>query len=150
MRLVFTKRAGRNDELAIHGPDGAPQVISCPKQGIIPHDLVHYAVESVLHHRGFLSLVADGRTLAFTTTGGESEETAERLVEVFQAEMWGSRVADADLLDTYVHACACRGHSAFPLAIAEVSAIRARLDDLTSRWERVRLNGSLSLDFRPA
>jgi len=53
----------------------------------IPHDMVHYAVESVLTHRGFLGLVGDGQGAGFTTTGGDSEEAIERLVESFQAEM---------------------------------------------------------------
>ncbi|PPU04588.1 hypothetical protein XacyCFBP1159_22365 [Xanthomonas arboricola pv. corylina] len=44
---------------------GKPQIrdgllaesIDCPKQGIIPHDMVHYAVESTLHKRGFICRV---------------------------------------------------------------------------------------------
>jgi hypothetical protein len=147
MRLIFTKRSGKHDELAIERDDGRSETLSCPKQGIIPHDMVHFAVESVLSHRGFLGLVADGQAAAFTTAGGDSEEAIERLVEGFQAEMWGGRVSATDLLDTYEQACGDRGHAAVPISLADVDAIRTRLDQLSADWLAVPLNGSLALDM---
>jgi hypothetical protein len=147
MRLIFTKRGGKHDELVIERDDRDPETLSCPKQGIIPHDMVHYAVESSLSHRGFLGLVADGQAAAFATAGGDSEEAIERLVEVFQAEMWGGRVAATDLLATYEQACGDRGHAAVPISPADVDAIRIRLDQLTADWSAVPLNESLTLDM---
>ena len=147
MRLIFTKRGGKHDELAILRDDRAPETLSCPKQGIIPHDMVHYAVESALSHRGFLGLVADGQAAGFATAGGDSEEAIERLVEVFQAEMWGGRVSATDLLATYEQACGDRGHAIAPILPADVDAIRARLDQLSADWSAVPLNGSLTLDM---
>ena len=147
MQLTFTKRGGKHDELVIERSGGPPETISCPKQGIIPHDMVHYAVESTLAHRGFLSLVADGQAAAFATGGGNAEEAVERLVECFQAEMWGGRVPADELLATYEQASDARGHPAAPVSIADVEEIRARLDDLTARWAAVPLNASLILEL---
>jgi hypothetical protein len=78
MRLTFTKRGGKYDDLLIERPFGPSEAIRCPKQGIIPHDMVQYAVESTLAHRGFLALVADGKAARFATAGGDSEEAIER------------------------------------------------------------------------
>ena len=147
MRLTFTKRAGKHDDLMIDRPGRAAETIDCPKQGIIPHDMVHYAVESILVHRGFLSLVADGSAAGFATAGGEREEAIERLVETFQAELWGGRVDAADLIATYQHACDARSHAAVPIGLADIGSIRERLDDLTARWNAVPLNGSLTVEF---
>jgi hypothetical protein len=147
MRLTFTKRGGKYDDLLIERPGLSAEKISCPKQGIIPHDMVHYAVESTLAHRGFLSLVADGQAAAFTTTGGSAEEAVERLVESFQAEMWGGRVSAEDLIATYEHACEARGHPAARVSADDVKSIRARLDDLTARWAEVPVNGSLTVEL---
>ena len=147
MRLAFTKRSGKHDDLVIERPRQPPEAISCPKQGIIPHDMVHYAVESRLAHRGFLSLVAEGQAASFATTGGDAEEAIERLVETFQAEMWGGRVPAADLLATYEHACDARGHAAVPVSAADVNAIRARLDELTAEWTAVPVNGTLTVEL---
>jgi len=147
MRLTFTKRDGKHDDLLIERADQPAERISCPKQGILPHDMVHYAVESTLGHRGFLSLVSDGRPADFGTSGADTEEAIERLVESFQAEMWGGRVSAEDLLAAYELACAARGHASAPITVAEVEGIRARLDDLTAQWVAVPVNGSLALDF---
>ena len=147
MRLTFTKRRGKTDDLAIRrdGADEGVETITCPKQGIIPHDMVHYAVESVLCHRGFLSRVAAGDAMAYTMRGDDAGEAVERLVETFQAEMWGGRVPVADLLATYAHACAARGHAVAPVSPDDIAAIRACLDDLTARWAAVPVGGALDL-----
>lgn len=150
MQLTFTKRAGKHDDLTIAHPGREPERIACPKQGILPHDMIHYAVEHTLAHRGFLSMAANTPATAMTMRGGDSEEAVERLVETFQAEMWGGRVPAADLLATYAHACEARGHPAAPVTPDDVAAVRARLDALTARWEAVPVNGSLVLDFAPA
>ncbi|MCL6728982.1 hypothetical protein [Sphingomonas hankyongi] len=147
MRLTFTKRGGKYDALLIERPDGSSETVDCPKQGIIPHDMVHYGVESILAHRGFLSLVAGGQAPDFGTSGGDAEESVERLVESFQAEMWGGRVPAEELLATYEHACDARGHSAVPVSVGDVQAIRARLDDLTAQWNAVPMNGSLTFEL---
>ncbi len=147
MRLTFTKRAGKHDDLLVERPGQAPATLTCPKQGIIPHDMVHYAVETTLAHHGFLTLVAEGEPAAFTTMGGDAEEAVERLVEVFQAEMWGGRVPAAEVIATYEHACVARGHAATPISEADVIAIRATLDTLTQQWADIPVHGSLVLDF---
>src|SRR6476620_11656130 len=98
MRLIFTKRDGKYDDLVI-------------ERAGRPHDMIHYAVESTLARSGFLSLVAQGQAAAFATEGSDPEKAIERLVENFQAEMWGGRVAAEDLIASYEHACDAHGHS---------------------------------------
>jgi hypothetical protein len=147
MRLTFTKRSGKHDDLMFERPGQPAETIQCPKQGIIPHDMVHYAVERILDHHGFLSLVAEGKGADFATSGGDSEEAIERLVETFQAEMWGERVPAADLLAVYGHACDARGHEAMLVSAADVEAIRSLLDELTDKWAKVPLNASLAVEL---
>ena len=147
MKLTFTKRDGKYDDLVITRADGGTESMQCPKQRIIPHDMVHYAVESVLAHRGFLALVAGGERLAFETTGGESEEAIERLVEAFQAEMWGARVSAAELRDAYALGCEARAHAALPVSDEDIEAIRAKLDALTAAWDQVPIGGDLVLEL---
>lgn len=145
MDLTFVKRSGKYDELTISPADGTTERIACPKQGIIPHDMIHVAVESVLAHRGFLTLVAQGQAVGFDTGGAQEDHAVERLVEVFQAEMWGGRVPVADLIATYEHACAARGHDAATISAEDVAAIRARLDELTGQWADVPIDGGLTV-----
>jgi len=147
MKLTFTKRDGKYDDLLIERSTGRDETIRCPKQGIIPHDMVHFAVESTLVHRGFLTLVADGNAAAFATKGGESEEAIERLVETFQAEMWGGRVPGSDLLATYEHACDAHGHTAVDVTAEDIERIRAAIDALTDEWNNLPINGTLVVEL---
>jgi hypothetical protein len=147
MRLTFKKRDGKYDDLSIARDGQSTETIACPKQGIIPHDMIHYAVESVLVERGFLSLVADGQAAGFRVMGESASEAVERLVETFQAEMWGGRVRVEELLDVYEHACGERGHAAAPVSPSDVSLIRTRIDELTSQWAALPVGGSLTLAF---
>jgi hypothetical protein len=91
IRLAFTKRAGRDDLLVITHPDGRCEEIANPKQRIVPHDMVHYAVENVVSARGFLGRVAAGETAGFEMAGSAESDGVERLVEVFQGD--GCRAA---------------------------------------------------------
>ena len=58
--LRFTKGGGKTDLMEVIREDGSAERVDCPKQGIIPHDMVHFAVEDVLHVRGFIGRVAEG------------------------------------------------------------------------------------------
>lgn len=145
MRLSFTKQAGKHDSLLIEREGGPPLRLTAPKQGIIPHEMVHYAVESVLVGRGFLNIIADGAEPTFATGGGAAEEAAERLVEVFQAELWGGAVPVEELLATYHHACAARGHAAVPVSADDIAAIRARLAELGTAWAATAVGETLTL-----
>jgi hypothetical protein len=147
MELNFVKRSGRRDELTIVRNGKVAETMACPKQGIIPHDMVHYAVESALIHRGFLSLVKEGQAANYATSGEHGEEAVERLVEAFQAEMWGGRVAATDLIATYEHACDARGHRSTPVSTADVGAIRSRIDELTLQWTALPVDGAMTVCF---
>lgn len=148
MRLTFIKRAGKYDELVIERDGHALPPISCPKQGIIPHDMIHYAIETTLGARGFLGLIAGGKDAAFTTRGGHQEEAIERLVEVLQAEMWSDRIeATAELIDAFEHACEAHHHPSLPLSVDDIGAVRKRLGELSSEWSSLSENRALTFDM---
>ncbi|KPF58619.1 hypothetical protein IP88_16430 [alpha proteobacterium AAP81b] len=149
MRLTFTKLPGKYDRLDIVTIAGARPPVQCPKQGIIPHDMVHYAVEAEVAARGFLGAVADGAEAGFGDGDFDGEAGGvERLVETVQAEAWsGSVYHDDAFLDLYRVTCEARGDA--PLAIdgALLAAIRARLAELTACWAAVPVGGSLTLEL---
>lgn len=145
MRLHFSKGAGKYDTLRIEREGLPGETVQCPKQGIIPHDMIHYAVESVVPHRGFLSLLKEGQPVGFAMEADGSARAVERLVEAFQAEMWGGRVPAADLLAVYVHACG--DEDAPAVSVAEVEAIRERIDALSEEWARVPVAGGMTVVF---
>ncbi len=88
MQLIFTKGSGKHDMMDVILNGVLAESIACPKQGIIPHDMVHYAVESTLHKRGFIGRILDGEATSFRMATESESDGVERLVEVFQADGW--------------------------------------------------------------
>ncbi len=150
MRLTFTKRAGKCDDLLIERDDSSTELIPCPKQGIIPHDMVHYAVEKIMSRRGFLAKIATGEAVQFRMAFEDDAEAIERLVETIQAELWSGRVSPAEVLALYQRACAARSHACFPVSEAEIELVQHEVDALTAAWDAVPLQGSLTLSLNQA
>lgn len=146
MNLVFTKGAGKYDRLEVIRPDRPAEVIECPKQGIIPHDMVHYAVEHTLAARGFLHRVKDGEAASFQMQAADHSDAVERLVEVFQGDQWsGGSSAPAEMIDLYRVTCAARGCSMLPVDQASIASIRALIAELARNWQALPVGQSMCL-----
>ena len=68
MKLIAEKagKADRYDNLRYVRADGSESRSPMPRQGTLPHDLIHYVVESTLPLKfGFMSLVARGADALF-------------------------------------------------------------------------------------
>lgn len=149
MKLTFIKGSGKYDRLDIVASDGPRAPIDCPKQGIIPHDMVHFAVEAEVTTPGFLSLVAAGSDGGFRTgIDNRMAQSVERLVEMFQGEGWsGGPMPDADFIALYRVTCEERGDAPLPITGETTAAIRTRIADLTARWAAVPVGGQLLLEL---
>ncbi|MFO1516919.1 MAG: hypothetical protein U1F22_08345 [Lysobacterales bacterium] len=146
MKLIFTKGAGKYDLMDVQRDDGSFEQVACPKQGIIPHDMVHYAVEHTLQARGFLARVGEGESADFRMTAQAESDAVERLVEVFQGDAWsGGGSSAADLLAMYQVTCRARECPQLPLGAAEVEAVRSVIRALGERWQAVAVGEALEL-----
>lgn len=130
-----------------------------PKKGPFPHDAVHYAVERHLGlRRGFWGLVAEGihpeDIVEMAKAAGHASASraqtpessivellqAERIVECFEADLWGGAAEMETLLETISVACAF-SHVPIPvIQAAEVEAIRGELAKLTAQWATGRID----------
>ncbi|WP_310473825.1 hypothetical protein [Sandarakinorhabdus sp.] len=149
MKLTFTKGAGKFDRLDIVATNGPRPHIECPKQGIIPHDMVHWAVESTAETAGFLHLIADGSDGGFRT--GIEDRTAqsvERLVEMFQGEGWSqTALPDDEFIALYATTCDERGDTPLAVTGALLTAIRARMAEVSAQWAAVPVGGKMVLEL---
>lgn len=146
MKLVFTKGSGKFDTLDLLRPGAAPERVDCPKQRIIPHDMVHYAVEHTLATRGFLGRVKAGEVAGFQMQGEATSDGVERLVEVVQGDAWsGGQTPAAEVLDLYAVTCSARGCPPLPVGAADIDAVRAAMAALTQAWQAVPVGGRLEL-----
>ena len=148
MQLIFTKGSGKYDQMEVVRDGVAVESIACPKQGIIPHDMVHYGVESTLHKRGFVNRILHGEAASFQMEADAESDGVERLVEVFQADGWsGWTSASTDMLDLYQVTCDARQCAPLALHTDDIEAVRNKLLELSAQWQAVSVGGSLVLDF---
>jgi hypothetical protein len=148
MKLVFTKGSGKYDLMEVVRIDGAVERIDCPKQRIIPHDMVHYAVETTLAKRGFLTRVREGARADFRMTAEAESDGVERLVEVIQGDAWsGGNSNAAEMLELYRITCTERACPMLSVGEEDIDAIRACVSGLTSRWNALAVGQSLSLSM---
>lgn len=149
MILTFTKGSGKFDRLEILAADGPRPAIMCPKQRIIPHDMVHFAVEAEVTAAGFLRRIAAGGDSDFRAgLDDRTAQSVERLVEMFQGEGWSdTALPEADFAALYATTCAERGDTPLPVDNALITAIRARIAELSRQWAVVPVGGSLTLDL---
>lgn len=148
MQLIFTKGTGKHDRMDVVRAGWPVERLDCPKQGIIPHDMVHYAVECTLRKRGFLGRVRDGESASFRMQAQPDSDGVERLVEVFQADGWsGWGSAPKDLLDWYQVTCKARECAPLAIGTEDIESVRHRILELTQQWQSVPLGGSLAVRF---
>ena len=149
MKLSFTKGAGKFDRLVIEVADGPRPAIDCPKQGIIPHDMVHWAVEAEVAATGFLGLIATGGDGGFRLgLEDRAAQSVERLVEMFQGEGWSQTVLpDDEFIALYATTCEDRGDTPLPITAVLLGAIRARIATVSVQWAEVKVGGQLTLEL---
>ncbi len=146
MILNFSKGAGKYDRLEVIRPNRDPELIECPKQRIIPHDMVHYAVEHTLKARGFLTRVKQGEMASFQMQAEDHSDAVERLVEVFQGDEWsGGNAAPAEMIDLYRVTCAARACSMLPVDEDAILAVRRLIASLTKDWLALPVGQTLRL-----
>ena len=148
MELVFTKGSGKFDLMEIFRTGAPPERVDCPKQRIIPHDMIHYAVEHTLEARGFLGRVKAGEAPGFQMKPDGPGDSVERLVEVFQGDAWsGADSSATDIIELYRVTCDARDCPPLPVDETSIDVVRAAIAELTRRWDAIPVGGSLELEL---
>ena len=148
MKLVFTKGSGKFDFMEVFQQDIDAQRVNCPKQRIIPHEMMHYAIEHTLEICGFLGRIKAGENASAQMKAQAESDSVERLVEVFQGDEWSGRVSDAiEMIDMYRVTCDARECTAIALNETAIHAIRNAISELSTRWQNTSVGGELHLEL---
>lgn len=127
---------------------GSVEAVDCPKQRIIPHDMVHYAVEHTLQKRGFLSRVRDGENAEFAMPAESESDGVERLVEVFQGDAWsGGTSSPVEMLGLYEVTCSARKCRPLRVAAADILAVQQYISALEQQWQALAVGQSLAFEL---
>lgn len=160
MKIIASKqsKSDKYDLLRCVRQDGTETATTMPRQGVLPHDLIHYVVESVLRYdHGFLGLVAKGADIGYTMEQthdihnrqiADQAIHAEAIVESLQAQLWSGGFDAQQFLDGLEGACASRGRSVPNFGGLDLhKELYQRAVELGRRWQEVPYYGSLELEM---
>jgi hypothetical protein len=159
MKLSAEKQ-GKNDKLdrlRFIRADHSETECAMPRQGTLPHDLLHYVVESVLpFQHGFLSLVAAGADAGFVmqevhdpanlAVATEAVQV-EAIVEALQTQLWSGAFDREAFLDAARLATSCRDRQPFEFVGIDPEQLYHRAMALLQQWNAVPLYQRMELDF---
>lgn len=171
MKLIAARQArtDKYDELRCVRRDGSATGCAMPRQGILPHDLIHFVVESMLDWRhAFYGMVAAGADMGFAME--QSHELAdcaakraladqaihaEAVVESLQAQLWSAAADpaafdDAMFLEGVRSACEARGRSTPVLPAGAGRRLFDAVLALDARWKALPWFGTLELELPDA
>jgi hypothetical protein len=91
MKLIATKqgKSDKYDTLRCVRLDGTETSVQMPRQGILPHDLIHYVVEHTLgYQNGFLGTVAQGAEIGFAMQQSHDTQRADLTLKLLPPAAW--------------------------------------------------------------
>jgi hypothetical protein len=150
---VGITKGAKADTIDIRRPSGEPVRFTFPKKGPIPHDSVHLFVEQELGlTRAFWGMVADGvnpsdiQEIAKAAGHASAKRAltpdpsivellqAERIVECFEADLWGAP-ADCDTFRSVAEAACSESFVPTPtLDDDRILAIRQQIAGFAKEW----------------
>ena len=159
MKLIARKMdsAGKYDRLRVVRDDGSETGCEMPRQGVLPHDLLHAVAESRLGLRdGFLGLVGKGADIAFAEKNFREYIDPERHFEVAQAEsvveglqtqLWSNEFDFKAFMAGVTGACVMRGAAVPLISESDGQAMFDTALRLNTEWQRVPVKAEYSLPF---
>jgi hypothetical protein len=159
MKLIAVKRSknDRYDTLRCVRRDGSQTSAQMPRQGVLPHDLIHYVVEGALRlDHGFLGLVARGADISFameaahemsTPSTSDQAPQVEALVESLQAQIWAGSFDEAQFDEGVEGACSMRGRPVPDLSALPNGPVQFydEVIRLGQQWAQVPFHGEMTL-----
>lgn len=155
------------DTVEVGGAAAQPLRFTFPKKGPIPHDSVHLIVEQALGlRRGFWGMVADGvdpgQVQEIAKAAGHASAKraqipdrsiveliqAERIVECFEADLWGAP-ADCDTFRSVADAACSESFVPTPaLSDESILTIRDKIADFAKTWIAAPVGTRFDLLYR--
>jgi hypothetical protein len=155
MLITFTRTGKRRYRVSIEGPGLEPLHME-PAPGYddrLPHDAAHFIVENELPIlNGIFGQIAAGGT----AKSFRSEELKKPRKKKRQGEaMANANRADMLLSEYAVYAAQSRweNHDIIPdtkISAADIARIIARFEDFASKWRKVAVGDSVSLEWKPS
>jgi len=167
MKLIAKKLADNDkyDHLSFIRNDGSSSSAQMPRQHILPHDLLHYVVETAMgFESGFLGLIAKGADVQFVMQSAHDKTNpavemqaiqAEAMVEALQTQLWAGAFHTEDFVYGVETACAYRNTPAPDFQRPGMqhdlqASLFQRAQQLNEQWIQLAVSETLELEFNIA
>ena len=159
--LIFKKDSGKTDDLEFWIGNEKLVKIQNPKQGILPHDMVHFAIETYFPFEGFIQLVFAGHEPGkvmdvlhgfapkLSLSYSQTSWVTESLVETMQAALWSRVSSFQDFEYAYLKACEARHIPPPPIQESDFQKCFDYIALLSSKWSELKVGETLELAFVP-
>ena len=146
-KIVFKKTSLKNDNVEYVDSTKCIAQIQNPKQGILPHDLIHAIVESSLNIRGFTDLIFAGEKPEYAMAADGEAWLSESMVEAIQGMLWSGNLNHAQFNDWIKTICEQRKISAIIVNEAQFMHLSQKLIDASKQWVSTPVGGSLEFEI---
>lgn len=159
MKLIARKleQGGKYDHLRVVRDDDSETSCDMPRQGVLPHDLLHAVVESRLQFQdGFLGLVNKGADITFAEKNFRDYidpirhfevAQAESVVEGLQTQLWAGEFDVDAFLAGVSGACAMRKVAVPAMLESDGYLMFAQALQLNAQWQQVSVKAEFVLPF---
>lgn len=147
------------DTLACVRPDGSATSAVLRRQGVLPHEAIHFVIEDRLGwHDALFGHIARGESIEQVTNrlhGRNAQWSkmtqalqSESLVECFETEQWGGASDPATFAQKLVAACRRRGVAPPDITAEELARVRVALREFGAAWRPLAAGAALERTFR--
>ena len=141
--IRFTKTNRKMDVVEYEADSKLVARLENPKQGIIPHDLVHAIIESTLGVRGFTDLIFDGQKPEFAMKVDGEAWLAESMVEAIQGMLWSGTLDHKQFTDWVATICSQRNVPSVEISGEEFFELELKIDEMTQKWKCLEVDSAL-------
>ena len=158
-KIAFTRGKAKTDHLVFKAADDVVVELDNPKQGILPHDMIHLAVERSFPFKGFLSLVFEGHDPSQTLEVIHgiapklvepypvSSWVTESLVESIQACLWSKTEDFDEFRYVFDKACEARNIRTTKIDREDFKNCLQLIKRWSHDWEQISVGEKLVLPF---
>ncbi|MGZ3727208.1 MAG: hypothetical protein ACXWQQ_15515 [Pseudobdellovibrio sp.] len=145
--IKFTKLNGKYDRVEFIDEGRVISEISNPKQGTLPHDLVHAIIESSLKVSGFINLMFCGRRAEMGEAADGEAWLAEAMVESVQGMLWSGSLQADQFNDWVQNICEQRKVQYFAISDEQFFKLKLVIEDISKKWKNLNIGESYSFEW---
>jgi len=146
-KLIFRKTGTKADEVEFVDAGKTLTKIMNPSQGILPHDLIHALVESILNVRGFTDLIFEGQQPSYAMKADGEAWLAESMVESIQGMLWSGQLDYNQFNDWIRTICESRKVPAILIDSRKFSALNFAITEMSQKWKQLAPGESVEVSW---